>query len=79
MYIKEDLESYKLEYQILTSRYEKLMEQNKKLKEDIIILKSDKEVSENIGSLVESFDQEALKKVYESIKRRHALGVLLGM
>jgi hypothetical protein len=79
MYIKEDLESYKIEYKILSSRYEKLVEENKRLKEDNIILNSDKEVLENINLLVESVDQEALNKVYESVKRRHLLGVLLGM
>lgn len=79
MYIKEDLESYKVEYKILLSKYEKLLEENKKLKEDNIILTNNKEVLDNVSSLIESFDQEALQKVYESIKKRHALGVLLGL
>jgi spore maturation protein CgeB len=77
--MKEDLESYKIEYKILLSRYEKLVEENKKLKEDNIILSSSKEVLENVGSLVDSMDQETLKKAYDSIKKRHQLGVLLGM
>ena len=79
MYIKEDLESYKIEYRILSSKYNALLEENKKLKNDIVILNSSKEVLDNIGLLVESIDQEALSKIYESIRKRHLLGVFSGM
>lgn len=79
MYIKEDLESYKIEYRILSSKYNALLEENKKLKNDIIILNGSKEVLDNIGLLVESIDQEVLSKIYESIRKRHLLGVFSGM
>jgi hypothetical protein len=75
----ENLESYKIAYGELQSRYEKLKEENRSLKDNIIILNSNKEVLDDIGSLAESLDQEALNKVYESIRKRHLLGVLLGM
>jgi energy-converting hydrogenase A subunit M len=82
MYIREDLESYKLEYGILQSKYQKLIKENRELRDEIIILNSNIEVFENIGSLVESLDQKSLNslnKVYESIKRRQLLAVLLGI
>ena len=79
MYIMESLEAYKLAYAELQSRYEKLKQENRKLKDEIIILNSSKEVLDDIGSLAESIDQKALNKVYESIRRRHLLGVLLGL
>lgn len=82
MYIMENLESYKLEYGILQSKYQKLIEENRKLKDQIIILNSDKEVLENVGLLVESLDKDSLNslnKVYESIKRRYILAQLLGL
>jgi cell division protein FtsB len=75
----ESLEAYKLAYAELQSRYEKLKQENRKLKDEIIILNSSKEVLDDIGSLAESIDQKALNKVYESIRRRHLLGVLLGL
>ena len=79
MYIMENLEAYKLAYAELQSKYENLKQENRKLKDEIIILNSSKEVLDDIGSLAESIDQEALNKVYESIRRRHLLGVLLGL
>ena len=79
MYIREDLESYKLEYSILQSRYEKLKKENRKLKDDIIMLNADKEVSNNVSLLIESFNQEAFDKACESIRKRHNLAILIGM
>jgi predicted nuclease with TOPRIM domain len=79
MYIREDLESYKLEYSILQSRYEKLKQENRKLKDDIIMLNADKEVLNNVNLLIESFNQESFDKACESIRKRHNLSILIGM
>lgn len=77
MYIMENLESYKKEYAILQEKYNNLIEENKELKKTIILLKNNKEVLDSVDSLFESLDKKSLDNVYEAIKKRHTLGIIL--
>jgi cell division septum initiation protein DivIVA len=67
------------EYELLLLKYEKLKEENKQLQEELAYLNIGKDILFGVNAVVENTDSESLKKVYESIKRRHVLAQILGM
>ena len=67
------------EYELLLFKYEKLKEENKQLQEEIAYLNIGKDILFGVDAIVGNTDSEHLKKVYESIKRRHVLAQILGL
>lgn len=64
MYITQNLEFYKIAYGELQSKYKKLEQENKKLKDEIIVLIKNK---------------ESLNNVYDSIEKRNLLSKVTGI
>lgn len=80
MYIANNLEFYKLEYEILQTKYKKLMEENRYLKNDLSLATSREDMWKSLFDLaIDCHDRSLMKKALDAMRLKNTLEKISGI